>query len=166
MANENVSAPVAGILQQARGNLGDAVSSIEQLRGVIADALKPTAPPADLPRESERSTLQRVQLELAEVLGRLRGTRDLVQVLTPVGDADSTSADTPPDVLPLAGVSATTLHRMSEIQSALKLTDQQTLERCVATQTYVDDRLRDGWQFTINRGRERRAVTFPGQMAV
>jgi hypothetical protein len=36
---------------------------------------------------------------------------------------------------------------MTEIQSALNLTDQQTLERCVGTQTYVDDRLRDGWQF-------------------
>ena len=66
----------------------------------------------------------------------------------------------------VAGVSATTVHRMSEIGESLKLSRQQTLERCVATQNYVDSKLREGWQFFIKRGRERRAVSFPGQFSV
>jgi hypothetical protein len=48
----------------------------------------------------------------------------------------------------------------------MNMTDQQSLERCVATQNFVDTKLREGWRFFIKRNRERRPVTFHGQTAV
>lgn len=64
------------------------------------------------------------------------------------------------------GAAPTTQHRMAEMCSTLRIDDAQALDRSVATQWYVDARLREGWRFVMHRGRERRAVSFPGQQAM
>jgi hypothetical protein len=158
---------------RARSSLEDALEEIRRAfnedRGQGAEEVDPWATLADV----ERQLFQlRTDLEAARVAEAL---------LVPVSDEpapptaeDARAAHTgAADVRgrarlfdPLAEtMSATTYRRMSEIAETLRLSDAQAVERCVATQHYVDARLREGWQFFIRRGRERRAVSFPGQAA-
>lgn len=176
MADEVLTVSAAGLLDQARGNLTAALTELRELLDAIREALNQTGDVPDRGPTRQpaayRPALESTQLRLTELHGTLRGTLGLIEVLTltsrsvlppanSVAEAQESS-----DAIPLGGVSATTRHRMTEIRDSLSLTDQETLERCVATQAYIDERLRGGWRFSIARGRERRTVSFPGQLAV
>ncbi|MFD3401553.1 hypothetical protein ACFWUU_12775 [Kribbella sp. NPDC058693] len=177
MVDEVISVSAASLLGRANRNLQDALEDLDGILQTVGSSLagpEIDGPPGQRPA-SFREALESTQLDLIKLLGRLRSTSDILQVLTPTKQASTTprlSADQPGDAqessrtVPLAGVSVTTLHRMTEIQDSLKLTEQEAFERCVATQAYVDDRLRGGWRFFVTRGRERRSVSFPGQQAV
>jgi hypothetical protein len=192
MADELVTASAAQVLMEIRDRLHKAQEDLDRILKGIGSRLRPSTD-VDAAQGSPQSTVSptasdEVWRQFAATiegdLWKLRG--DLVSALsaahtlevrpsgseagserpTSTSDEIGAKAPEPAATLSLSGVSATTLHRMSEIGASLNMTDQQSLERCVATQNFVDTKLREGWRFFIKRGRERRPVTFHGQTAV
>ncbi|GAA1707049.1 hypothetical protein GCM10009745_63630 [Kribbella yunnanensis] len=170
MVDEIISVSAANVLGRAQTNLRDAVDGLDRILQAVRSELSDSGydEPAGRPASPYRSTLAATQLDLVELLGRLRSTADILEVLTATRQVGPTAARRAeaPSAIPLARVSVATQHRLKVIQDALKVDEQEACERSVATQAYVDDRLRAGWQFFVTRGRERRSVTFPGQHAV
>jgi hypothetical protein len=176
MPDELITVSATQVLNQVRDSLGSAQQKLNNTIDEIESFLRPKTPQpiADTTHEQfitqRESDLLKLRGDIESALGALR----MLQVLPARSMGSRKSEDdvaelmrSEPDTsVAVAGVSATTVHRMSEIGESLKLSRQQTLERCVATQNYVDSKLREGWQFFIKRGRERRAVSFPGQFTV
>jgi hypothetical protein len=176
MPDEVVTVSAAQVLRQVRDSLDKAQNDLNR----ILERIRSLAPSDgdELPSRDEtwQNFIAERESELLELRGDVQsalGTVRMLQIsprLTNPRSRGDNGADLPQSEedtsVAITGISATTAHRMSEIGESLKLTPQQTVERCVATQNYVDSKLREQWQFFIKRGRERRAVTFPGQSSV
>jgi hypothetical protein len=172
--DELITVSAGRLLSQIREGLGSAQSDLGRVLGLIGPLLRP---PPGSPAASWQTTVAEVEALLSKVRGDVHGALNALTALEAVprdaaaapdrltdgkGRADEAARSAGEPSLSL-GASTTTRRRMSEIGESLKLTDEQTLERCVATQYYVDSKLRERWQFFIKRGRERRAVSFPGR---
>jgi hypothetical protein len=177
MPDELVTVSAAKVLKQicdsldkAQQELDSSLSQIEswlQLKNAGPDSSEVTLQQFVTKRESE---LLRLRGHVQSALGAVHMLAVMPSHSTDSREPQDDGVDPKPSQgntsVVVTGVSATTIHRMSEVEESLKLTPQQTLERCVATQHYVDSKLRERWQFFVKRGRERRAVSFPGQMTV
>jgi hypothetical protein len=177
MPDELVTVSAAHVLTQISDSLRKAQKQLENTLNEIGSFLRPSSAGSPSPDAPLQNFVLGRQAELLGLRGDIQsalGAVGMLDVISPRPTDSRAPADDIADVKPserdmtviVAGVSATTVHRMSEIGESLKLSRQQTLERCVATQNYVDAKLRERWQFFIKRGRERRAVSFPGQNTV
>jgi hypothetical protein len=180
MGDELVTVSATQVLQQIQENSANAVSDLDEALGTIGDLLRPPTGEGPYLDDSSSRVVAQVEVKLRESRGSIQNLLSAANLLK-VARAQPTdppehmpdvrgSTPEPPsgdDTLLLgAGMSPTTRYRMSEISGSLRLGDQQTLERCVATQYFVDTKLREGWRFYTKRGRERHAISFPGQIAV
>jgi hypothetical protein len=52
--------------------------------------------------------------------------------------------------------------RMASMSDAHGVSQEDALERCIATQFYLDQKKREGWTVMLKRGRERRQVVLGG----
>jgi hypothetical protein len=151
----------------------------KELDAAVFEASKALRPPrGDTEEPDYLATLQQVDAKLHVLKSHLEALADAVNALNAipieaeegnVGAVDVTPTSSGrtgegPTVV-LSGMSPTTLHRMSEIATSLRIGNEQVVERSVATQSFVDSKLRERWRFFMKRGRERRAVNFPGQVA-
>jgi hypothetical protein len=172
-----ISVSAAKVLTQTTGRLQQANSHLAEILQRIESALWPDEPQLNLTTQPLWRSLAEIQSDLLKLRGDLQSAVDTVRVLQSLPqtvsrepDASSAGEQAETEAKPLGSdravasteLSATSAHRMSEIRDTLSLTEQQALERCIATQFFVDSRLREGWRFFIKRGRERRAVAFHG----
>ena len=172
MPRELIGVSASKALSQVCDSLNKAQVGLESILSRIRGSINP--PTAGGPASGPQ-LIAEVEADLSRVRADVQTASGIVGMLESVQEdsADSLrlTGDNETSMLPsnsemsiaLSGVSATSIHRMSEIKDSLKLTDQQALERCVATQHYVDSKLHEGWRFFIQKGRERRAISFPGQ---
>ena len=177
MPDELVTVSAAHVLQQISGSLDKGQKQLDNTLNQIGSVLRPASAGASFTDATSRDFVAEREAELLRLRGDIQSALGAVRMLDVISPSSAGSPRPEPDIADVTpskqdtsvianGVSATTAHRMSEIGESLKLSPQQTLERCVATQNYIDSKLRERWQFFIKRGRERRAVSFPGQSTV
>ena len=187
MPDDFVAVSSAAAVRALQDGLGRTRSNLEEALDILDRALRVSDPVDDQDdddtdsREIDpRSALASAARLLSRVRADLEGARVAASLLVPATEptprivgqegqqvsrrTSETTGGATFKAIP-EGMSPTTDRRMAEIADTLRLSDAQAVERCVATQHYVDARLHEGWHFFIKRGRDRRAVTFPGQAA-
>jgi hypothetical protein len=183
MPDEWITISTGAVLDRMRARIKELQTDLQNTVERISGLLHPRSE-VDRPSTAEpdyRGVLQELEAKLEGLSAKLAGLADAAHVLKAVprdagkpeevvaaAQATGTLAERP-DQRPtfmLSDMSPTSLNRMSEMATSLRVTDQQALERSIATQHFVDAKLRERWQFHMRRGRERRAVTFPGQAAI